>query len=66
VSAKHAGNDTATQVWSKLTLVQREALLGWVLGSYAPTVHATQFPLRKNETMTRAVSVISANWVGVS
>lgn len=56
---------TASQTWEKLEPAQREAMLGWVLGSYAPSVHAAQFPLLKSETMTRAVNMISEHWRGV-
>lgn len=61
---RHRGMMTASQTWAQLTLMEREALLGWFLGSYAPSTHAARFPLRKTETLTGAVKAVSANWRG--
>jgi hypothetical protein len=55
---------TATQAWNNLTLLQREALLGWFLGSYAPTNNAARFPLRKTPMLTHAEKIIAETWKG--
>lgn len=57
---------TASQTWDKLNPAQREALFGWVLGSYAPSTFAQRYPLIKSETLTRATCVISQHWRGAT
>lgn len=57
---------TATQTWEKLDLAEREALLGWFLGSYAPSTYAQHYPLVKNETLTGAVCTVSQHWKGAT
>lgn len=56
---------TASQTWERLTLVQREALLGWFVGSYAPSRNAARFPLVKTTILTHAEMVIAENWRGL-
>lgn len=54
---------TATQVWSHLTLLQREAVLAWFVSSYAPTgAHAR--PLTRTPLLTHANAIIAEKWTG--
>lgn len=56
---------TATQVWSHLTLVQRESVLSWFVSSYSPTgAHAR--PLARTPVLTHASKIIAEKWAGAS
>lgn len=55
---------TASQTWERLEPAQREALLGWFLGSYAPSTYAQRYPLIKSETLTGAACTVSQYWKG--
>ena len=56
---------TASKVWEMLTPLQREAILGWFAGSYAPARNAARFPLIKVAHLTHAESIIAEHWKGM-
>lgn len=64
VAEKRAGRLTASQAWEQLGPAQREALLGWFLGSYAPSTYAQRYPLIKNDLLTSAACAVGQHWKG--